>query len=100
MRVRVGDLAIVRFDSDGSLGFNRNGNYEEVIGLVTGTETYQTKSGEKREYKVLCWNKIGKKIEIWTTNMPSCRLIRARPVKDDWEGTLYSLTWDKVIPVT
>lgn len=27
-------------------------------------------------------------------------LARVRPLRDDWEGTLYSLTWDKVIPVT
>ncbi len=98
MRARVGDLAIVRFDPDGFPGFNKNGNYEEGIGLVTGTEEYRTETGYKREYKVLCWINAGKRIETWTTNMPPSRLIRAIPKMANWEGTLHSLTRDSVIP--
>jgi hypothetical protein len=101
MRARVGDLAIVRFDLDG----HTKNKYDEQVGIVTRTVTYgyvERCGGAKRtrEYEFIYWNKVGSKIEVNTRTLPPHRLVRARPVNDDWEGTLYSLTLDQVMPVT
>lgn len=124
MRARIGDLAIVRFDlsyeEDGASGRK----YDEKVGIVIGCKYYQCdcptvtvyvkdchgesypelcqpkrRLNKSREYEFIYWDKIDNKIEIRTGTLPPSRLVRARPKIDDWEGTLSSLTRDKVEPV-
>lgn len=96
MRARVGDLAIVRFDPVNPI---KNQFYEKV-GIVLRTVTHKTKSGTTREHEFIYWEILGDKTEILTNTLPPHRLVRARPKRDDWEGTLHSLTRDNVVPVT
>lgn len=96
MRARIGDLAIVRFDpskKDKSLGKK----WDEQVGIVT--EHVPVKENIPREYKFIYWHTSGNRTEVYTGFMPPSRLIRARPINDDWEGTLYSLSRDNVQPV-
>lgn len=101
MRARIGDLAIARFDPDDE---DRacGKKYHELVGIVTKCRPlvenhphHHTNFG----YEFIYWYNAGGKIEIYTTTLTPSRLVRARPKNDDWEGTLLSLTRDKVKPV-
>jgi len=105
MRARVGDLAIIRFDP--SEEDKSNGKrWDEKVGVVTECQTIlhePTRTHNhvhtSRDYSVMYWTKIGNRIEVNSRWLPLSRLVRARPKRDDWEGTLSSLTLDNVEPV-
>ena len=72
--------------------------------IVTGCSTIliepiTSRLRTTREYEFIYWNKIGKTINVCNGTLTSSRLVRARPKRDDWEGTLHSLTLDNVEPV-
>ncbi len=92
LRARVGDLAIARFDDD-LIGLP--GCYNEVVCLVVDC-CYYGRDNSVREYKFIYWEKTGNRVEIIDGQLTSSRLTRARPKRDDWEGTLSSLTLDNV----
>lgn len=96
MRARVGDLAIVRFDPSGD-DIKAGRKYNENVGLVIGTSV----SGPKkfRSCKFIYWTHGTRSSDIVENELPSNRLIRARPVNDDWEGTLFNLTLDNVVAI-
>lgn len=93
MRARIGDLAIVKFDGVGT-------KYDERVGLVTGCYVIHLSSGAKsiREHAFIYWGKAGKRTTLMRSELPSSRLVRARP-KKKWNGELSTLTIDDVVPV-
>lgn len=95
MRARVGDLVIVRFDPSRE-DVSQGRKWDERVGLVLGCENH---SRSPREYKFVWWENAGIRIDICKNSLPLSRLVRARPINDDWEGTLSSLTIDNVEPV-
>lgn len=93
MRARVGDLAIARFDlNDDDIKDGRKWN--KKVGLVTGTGIMGPNSTRYCEF--IYWDHRTRHCDIISCNLPPHRLVRARPINDDWEGTLSSLTLDSV----
>lgn len=90
MRVRIGDLVIVRFDPEEKRWEGLSLKWNERVGLVIGII--------RKEYQFICWNKLGNRTEILHYTLSSSRLTRARP-KKNWDGALYSLTLDSVKPI-
>lgn len=91
MRARVGDLAIVKFDSVLSVE-----KYEEHVGLVISSRHPVHGSPE---YRFVYWETNGNKTELTMGDLPRSRLVRARPISGKWNGELSSLTRDDVEPV-
>ncbi len=94
MRARIGDLAIVRFDPD-ETDKSKGRKWDERVGLVTGCYDLS----KPREYTFIYWVERGNRTKICIATLPSSRLVRARPARDDWKGTLHKLTRNNVIPV-
>jgi hypothetical protein len=84
MKVRIGDLAIAKFDDN------------EVVCLITGIDYEQT----RRHYKLMYWEKTGNTIDINHSELPASRLTRVRPKDCNWSGAIKDLTIDSVIPIS
>lgn len=104
MRARIGDLVIVRFDAkwtpnkddpQSNIAGRCGNKWDEQVGIVI--EIYDI-SGRPREHRFMYWYKDGRKLVVDTRDLPSNRLIRARPTKA-WDGELKSLTRSDVEPV-
>lgn len=91
MRARVGDLAIVKFDS-----VCDTEKYEEHVGIVIASCHPVHRSPE---YRFVYWDTKGRKTELTMGDLPRNRLVRARPISGKWNGELSSLTRDDVEPV-
>lgn len=90
MRARIGDLAIVRFDTD-------DGESREKVGLVT--MCIPARKGVPREYAFTYWHTVGGRAEICYGSLPPHRLVRARPKGGYWAGSLCGLRRNNVEPV-
>lgn len=91
MRARVGDLAIVKFDSMCDAR-----KYEEYVGLVISS---RHPVHRLPEYRFVYWDTKGKKTELTMGDLPRSRLVRARPISGKWNGELSNLTRSDVEPV-
>jgi hypothetical protein len=98
MRARVGDLAIARFDPENDDDIKAGKKWTEFVCLVIDTWRCGP-NGKNRHHEFIYWSMDGTRCNINQSDLPSHRLIRARPKNDDWEGTLASLTLDSVEPV-
>ncbi|KKN91216.1 hypothetical protein LCGC14_0220840 [marine sediment metagenome] len=87
MRVRVGDLAIAKFDpGDGDIKAGRK--WDEMVCLVTGTNSHGP--SKYRYYEFIYWDGCGSSFSITKNGLPTSRLVRVRP-KKKWDGALSSL---------
>ena len=99
MRARVGDLAIARFDPSDE-DRKQGKKWSEVVCIVTGCDNFTMSDwGMPREFEFIYWKNVGNRVEVDIDLLPCGRLVRARPKRDGWDGTLKTLALDDVEPV-